>query len=151
MPTLQQRSYWYTCKPVQAECLPAGAAVSKSESESMTAVLLRGLAAVAAAVGKASGSDVEALTACCRSFSRAAVAACRSALASSCTVVKIESLPQTEEERQGIRVMPRGGGEGGFSGLQIGAAFITHSASTAQSRPLAASELCQQQLCTCRQ
>lgn len=61
--------------------MPARGAVSASESESITALLLRGFAAVAAAVN--SGPDVEAIGAW-RSFSKAAAAACRSALASSC-------------------------------------------------------------------
>lgn len=103
----QQQSDLYTCNLSQVECMPAGATVSISESESMTAVLLRGLAALAAAVD--SRSDAEALSPC-RSFSKAAAAACRSALASSCRAMQyVKSFPQT-----GGWVGAEGGG-GGFS------------------------------------
>ena len=81
-------------QPIQVKCIPAGATVSTSESESMTAVLLRGFAAVAAAADKASASDVETLRAW-RSFCKAAAAACRSVLASSCRAMQHLTNAQT--------------------------------------------------------
>ena len=95
--------------------MPAAATVSISESESMAAVLLRGFAAVSAAVHKPSGSGVEALTAW-RSFSKAAAAACRSALASSCQAMQhLRNLLQTV-----------GGGGGGVWGVWAGLRWTSY-------------------------